>query len=219
MPCCPALRPSTPATRRSPAAAATPVRRRTSAASCARGTATATALARCDIGAFELERSSSCPSDATAIAAYHYTITRGNHTLEVADLTGRVQPGDQITAFVTIVPDCTGVSIGLAAYQAQAPRYDPQLEQVLHAQDTRVVGTGQQQLAVAVPDCYFQVDLVVGPVLARIGPPSDYYRQRQVDYATGGTSVCPAFEAPASPLPLPETKAEAYRTYLGGVAR
>ena len=175
---------------------------------------------RCDIGAVEAAGvPPTCPPGAGAIAAYRYKVTRGTRTFRIPDLTGRIQPGDQITAFVTVAPGCTDLTIALASYQAQAPTFDPRREQALHAQDTRVVGTGEQQLVVAVPECYFQVDLVVGPVLARIGPPSDYYRQRQVDYATGGSSACPAFAAPASPLPLPEATTEAHRTYLGGVAR
>ena len=162
--------------------------------------------ARCDIGAFELGTAAppACPPGSGAVSGNRYTLLRAGRTLEVADLTGRVQPGDRITAYVTVAPGCTAVPIGLASYQAQASVFDPTLEQTLFDSDAQSVGAGEHQLTVDVPTCYFQADLIVGPLLQRVGPPSDYYRARQLDYATGGSSACPAASAPPSSRRLPE---------------
>jgi len=103
--------------------------------------------------------------------------------------------GSIATGSVTVAA-CTGLVISLVSYEAPAATFSEQTasQQVVFDSKTLTLDGGPHQLQVNVPSCYFQVDLVGGPVIQQLGPAGsgNFYgaQQRLLDSINGGTHSC-----------------------------
>ena len=95
---------------------------------------------------------------------------------------------NQVTATFTIAPGCKNIQISLASYQALTPTFS--LPQLLFSSQTGFFDEGgPYTLTVKVPQCYFQWDLVVGPVIENLTN-DNLYGSRKIEWQNGGTTPC-----------------------------
>ncbi|HVL48939.1 MAG TPA: choice-of-anchor X domain-containing protein [Candidatus Thermoplasmatota archaeon] len=133
-----------------------------------------------------------CPGGTGAVAGYRYGISGA----AAADLGGAVRPGDHVTAYVTIAPGCANVTVSLVTYRAPSAAFSWETAggQTLFDSATAVLGPGEHALEVDVPDCHFQVSLVLGLPIVAQGPEHTnnfYSRQnRLLDADNGGDRSC-----------------------------
>ena len=128
-------------------------------------------------------------SDITNIS---YTI---NGTKTVTTLADNVQEGDVVTANFTVKAGKT-IELSLVAYKADAPYSSAENLQFqeIHDVDTGVFTEGKHSLTIVVPECYFQVDFVMGPAIDPFGPAGSNIlygaQNRLISYDNGGTKPC-----------------------------
>jgi hypothetical protein len=136
-----------------------------------------------------------------------YAILHADGSREtVADLSGHVRAGDRVRAEATTTADCDGATFALVSYEAPGPtfRRDTADQQTLfdHVVASPCCGTAPRLSLgpIAVPGCFFQVDLVLGQPLAHLGPAAStsFYgdQGRLVDMDNGGASACPTGAPP-----------------------
>jgi hypothetical protein len=112
-------------------------------------------------------------------------------------LSGHVASGDRVVASFTVPAHCS-VEASLVSYQAPSSSYDARTasQQTVFDSQDRTFGAGNQSLSVAVPNCYFQVDFVRGPVIQHLGPAgsNNFYgaQGRLISSANGGSRSCAA---------------------------
>lgn len=134
-----------------------------------------------------------CPTVAAAkIVDYAYTI---NAKSGVKKLDGNVKSGDKVEVEFTIAEGCQDIEISLVAYEASSDMFseDTAEKQVLFDSDTGKFDEGTHTLEVDVPDCFFQVDFVRGPVITKLGPKGTnnfYGKQGRLIDATSGGQEC-----------------------------
>lgn len=119
-----------------------------------------------------------------------------------------VRPGSVVEVEVGLRRHCHGTTVTLVAYEAPGPRWNPRTapEQRIFDVDTAVVGAERHRFQVAVPDCYFQVDLVYGAAIEQFDPPNRVTYSaggRLITAANGGHQVCQQC------LPVTQSVAEA----------
>ncbi|MEA3136448.1 MAG: large repetitive protein, partial [Thermoplasmata archaeon] len=133
-----------------------------------------------------------CDEVDEVIDDYKLTIKRGSSTLS-ADHMSSVRQGDSVQALFKIDADCQDAPVSLASYTASGPTWPTSLPQTLYDSETGLFDAGWRQLPfVDVPTCYFQADLVIGPVLSGDQLNSgERYGDRKVDAVNGGTAACP----------------------------
>ena len=124
--------------------------------------------------------------DATLSHVY-YTI---NGSTVVNDLRGNVHPGDTVSATFTVAAGHTDL-LSLVSYSAPAGYFDANTasQQVVFNQAGGSFGPGTYTLSVVVPNSYFQVDFVCGPVIPTLGPAgsSNFYSpQGRLESADNG---------------------------------
>jgi len=108
-----------------------------------------------------------CPSDTAAV------VGAGLHIVD----------GKAVATF-SIAAGCTGVQVSLATYRAPAATFS--LPQTLYASATgKFDAGGPYTLTAPIPPCFWQVDLVIGPVLPVIDS-SHLYGSRKVAWLNGG---------------------------------
>ncbi len=92
------------------------------------------------------------------------------------------------TGIFSIAPGCEDIPVSLVSYKANAPTF--QLPQTLF---DSVTGTfdagGPYTLQVDVEDCYYQIDLVFGPVIEVLSETA-FYGNKKVQAQNGGTQAC-----------------------------
>ena len=99
--------------------------------------------------------------------------------------------GGTATGSFTVAAGCSGVEVSLVSYQAPRGSFDESIadRQVRYREVTESFDAGRHTLAVDVPDCYFQVDLVTGAPIEKLGPSGsdNFYgaQGRLVDAANG----------------------------------
>jgi hypothetical protein len=126
------------------------------------------------------------------ISNVSYTI---NGTTTVSTLLGNVQQGDTVTANFTVKAGKT-IELSLVAYKADAPYSSAENLQYQKIADlaTGVFTAGPHSLTVVVPDCYFQVDFVIGKAIDPFGPAGSHIlygaQNRLISFANGGTEPC-----------------------------
>jgi hypothetical protein len=115
---------------------------------------------------------------------------------QVTSLAGINLSGDSVVAYFVVATGCTSEQVSLVSYTAPAATYDRNTasQQVVYSSSTGYYPTGLSSLSVTVPNCYFQVDLVTGPVISQLGPPesTNYYGDegRLLNADNGGTQAC-----------------------------
>jgi hypothetical protein len=137
-----------------------------------------------------------CTSQALASVRFHLEGASGARDVDRLD--GAAEPGDRVTAIFRIAPTCEGVELSLASYEL-GPNWTTTSASPDHAvyeSHSGRFGPGAHALEVALPDCYFEVDLAFGEVLAHLAPPDQTYDGRLVARAQGGTTSCAACDAP-----------------------
>jgi hypothetical protein len=150
---------------------------------------------------------------------------------------GQLPPGSVVRVSFTVRPGCSGLTVSLAAYAAPGADFDmatAPAQRLLYSA-SRTLGPGRASLQIALPGCYFQLNLARGRVLRQLGPAGtgNYYasQRRLVAAGNGGRSVCsgaatalrspppaalppppvsPAFTLPA-PARVPSTSPVSYR--------
>lgn len=118
----------------------------------------------------------------------------------VTDLTGNTQQGDKVTATLELAPECSNHKFSLVSYEAPGPTFsrDTAHLQKLFDWDTNASrGRGVFTLVLGpihIPDCYYQIDLVRGEPLRRLGPADsdNFYgdQGRLLDADNGGRNSC-----------------------------
>lgn len=107
--------------------------------------------------------------------------------------------GGVATASFTVAAGCTIPQISLVSYQAPSATYDESTaDQQVRFQEVSEsnVTAGTYTLQIAIPDCFFQVDLVTGPPIEKLGPAGsdNFYgkQNRLIVGMNGGTQACAA---------------------------
>lgn len=113
-------------------------------------------------------------------------------------LQGNVHAGGNLTAQVTVADGCEA-TVTLVAYDVDTGADMATAVSV----DTQNLAEGVHNLTVSVPDCTFQVDLVVGAVVEAASSPEVLYQAegRLLAYATG-TADCATATLPELPCPV-----------------
>lgn len=134
---------------------------------------------------------SDCPEGNAAIAAFSFSVNGGP---AVPTMEGNVSPGDTVQANFTIADGCEGVEVSLAAYMAPSAAWSigNADQQVLYDSGTGTFASGQHNLSVDVPECFYQTDFVRGAVIEQLSPPDQLYgaQGRLLDHANGGNPSC-----------------------------
>ena len=127
--------------------------------------------------------------DTSSITHISY---KRNGTTTIYDLSGNVQQGDQITVKFYVT---STVEASLVSYTAPDPFFDADRAsmQVVFDSATGTFSPGWRSLTVDVPDSYFQIDFVCGPIIDRLGPAGSniFYtpQMRLIDAHNGGTNA------------------------------
>jgi hypothetical protein len=131
-----------------------------------------------------------CPQGDARMTTYVFHVNDGPPLLNL----DTVQSGDTVKADFTIAAGCDDIEVSLVSYKAPSATFSEATadEQVLFDSDTGFFDAGAHSLEVDVPDCYFQVDFVFGPVLVTLGPEGsgNFYGSRLIDAENGGTQSC-----------------------------
>ncbi|MBX9578866.1 MAG: hypothetical protein K2X87_01035 [Gemmataceae bacterium] len=116
-------------------------------------------------------------------------------TATVADLRGNTREGDVITAtFKVNVPAGQTHAVTFVSYTAPEPYFNANTagQQVIYDLATGEFGPGTGTLTVRLPNSYYQVDLVCGPAIDKLGPAGSnifYTPQGRLESAdNGGTT-------------------------------
>ena len=124
-----------------------------------------------------------------------------NGTKTVTNLRGNVDQGDVVTVYFTL-PAGTTETFSLVSYTAPDPYFDAtraSLQEVFQVDTGTFTGPGTFSLTVQVPNCYFQIDFVCGPVIDRLGPAGSHIfytpQGRLISADNDGTTPC----TPAAP--------------------
>lgn len=127
---------------------------------------------------------------ADAIASVVYKVDG----VVVTALEAGLLDGATVSVDFTLAPGCDNLQVGLAAYQAATPSWDPSKAhlQVLSVQDSGMFSSGTAySLSVTAPECYYQVDFFTGGVLPTLTSTSNYTSEgRLIDAGHGGTQPC-----------------------------
>jgi len=106
-----------------------------------------------------------------AITNISYTITGAAGTRTVTNLRGNVDQADEVTVTFTVKPGFAP-ELALVSYTAPSKSFNAgnaSLQEVFR-EDSGIFSPGIHTLHVTVPNSYFQVDFVAGPVIRRFGP-------------------------------------------------
>lgn len=129
--------------------------------------------------AFENGGTSSCaapPPPATCPANAADDVTNASLVIDNGMATGTFD----------IAPGCKDVRVSLASYKALSATFA--LPQTLFDSDTGLFSAGgPYTLHADVPDCYYQVDLVRGPVIETLTSTNLYY-EKKLAFSNGGTA-------------------------------
>jgi hypothetical protein len=141
--------------------------------------------------------SAACPSDP------HLQITNASLNVVI---------GGVSQATFTVPAECTYVQVSLVSYSHTAPffTWENAADEVVYDRQTLTVGPGSHTLSVHTPDCYYQLDLVGGDAIEKLGPAdsSNFYsrQNRLITASNGGTQACAsmtAWTAPPTPIAPP----------------
>jgi hypothetical protein len=122
-------------------------------------------------------------NDGPTISAYHYEIGGVSYD----HLTGtNTHAGDTVTAVFTL-SGCGEKQVSFVSYNTTADHNLP--DQTVFDSDTGTLTAGSHSLTIQVPPCYFQIDLVYGPVIEHFNPPTVTYhaQNRFIDGLVGGS--------------------------------
>ncbi len=104
--------------------------------------------------------------------------------------------GSTATASVVLSPGCANVQLSLVSYEATRS-FDLTEQRVFDHKTVTVFAA--DTLSVSLPNCFFQVDLVRGSVLASLSEATGYTaQQRMLATVRGGTAAC---TTPVTPAP------------------
>jgi hypothetical protein len=102
--------------------------------------------------------------------------------------------GGTATVNFTVAAGCN-VQLSLVSYKAPSATFsgDTANQQVLFDAATTTLAAGAHSLSVSVPNCFFQVDFVLGQPIAQLGPGNFYGPQgRLISSSNGGSTSCAA---------------------------
>jgi LPXTG-motif cell wall-anchored protein len=169
-----------------------------------------------------------CPGGAGVLVDVRYDNGRGGTTTDLRALDLRA--GDTLTAtWADVVAGCKApdgtpnIVIGIAAYDAGAPLFDPAVDQHLLAgwnvcgagQGPCTVVDGRYRLTIAVPTaevtCNVQVGVGIGLPLAVVGPNGSFYTPEARD-DQGPNLLIGAANFATTPCPPPGTGGETVTT-------
>jgi hypothetical protein len=138
--------------------------------------------------------------DKSVLQNVHFLI---NGTTDVTNLRGQVHQGDTVQAFFD-VPAGQTVQVTLVSYEAPGPAFDANTasqQKVFQVQTQTFTGPGTFSLTVQVPNSFFQIDCVLGTVLAPLGPANSnifYTPQGRLISADNGGTTPPGQTASSS---------------------
>lgn len=99
-----------------------------------------------------------------------YTITDNGKTTTVTDLRGKTKQGDEVTVTFTVKPGQSG-EFSLVSYTAPTSSFSSgnANQQVVFRSETDTFGPGTYTMSVTLPNGFYQVDFVAGPVIDTFG--------------------------------------------------
>jgi hypothetical protein len=130
----------------------------------------------------------------TANSAAAVTCPSGMAQLSAAGAIAGASQGGTATVNFTIAAGCN-VELSLVSYQAPAATFDAGTasQQVLFDSATTTFAAGANSLSVSVPNCFFQVDFVMGQPITQLGSGGFYGSQgRLISAVNGGSTSCTA---------------------------
>jgi hypothetical protein len=134
-------------------------------------------------GATSAQQTLACPSGMAQLSTW-------------GAIQGASQGGTASVDF-TVAADCN-VQLSLVSYQAPAATFseDTASQQTIFDTATATLAAGAHTLSVDVPNCFFQVDFILGSPIATLGPAgsSNFYsaQGRLISAMNGGTAQCSA---------------------------
>ena len=122
--------------------------------------------------------------------------------------------GNTATAHFTLPSGCKNINVTFVSYKApNGTDGKPYAQQVLFTSVTRNYNVeGRREIKIALPDCFYQVDLVIGQPLQSFAGGATYHGEhRFLDARHGGSKSCTPAQtvqpAPPAPAPAAETPA------------
>jgi hypothetical protein len=148
------------------------------------------------------EREASRPKESAPAAS---TCPSGMAAITGSDLS--VVQGGVSTGTFTVHSACAAVKVSLVSYSTPWPQFkvdEAHLEK-LYDSKTGTFGPGTHSLAVNTPNCYYQVDLVLGDVIPVLGGANGLYGPagRLLEAVNGGSGPCA--ETAVAPAPAAAT--------------
>ena len=137
-----------------------------------------------------------CPAGKAAVTAYRFEIWRGATKVNATDLNG-VQSGDVVKAFFDLAPGCANIPLAMASYETVENFYNintvDQQRYISSPGDeglfSAAQSSSQRMLQTVVPNCYFQIDFVYGPVIENLTP-DNLYGNNKFAWKNGGNPQC-----------------------------
>jgi hypothetical protein len=128
----------------------------------------------------------------TANSAAAVTCPSGMAQLSAAGAIAGAAQGGTATVNFTVAAGCD-VQLSLVSYKAPAGVFDAGTasQQVLFDSATATLAAGPHMLSVSVPNCFFQVDFVMGQPITQLGTGGFYGSQgRLISAMNGGSTSC-----------------------------
>lgn len=147
-----------------------------------------------------------CPNSKSAVTSFSFRIYRAGKLVanKVSNL-DKVRPGDEVFADFDLNDACTATVISFPAYFAPEPYYDVNTVHkqvyVPGANDTGTFGKNGGTVRTVVPNCFYQIDFVWGPIIPQLTK-TNLYGDRKLAWRNSGSVPCAALQPPtATPTP------------------
>ncbi|MGI8476306.1 MAG: MSCRAMM family protein [Thermomicrobiales bacterium] len=146
-----------------------------------------------------------CPADTTAIVAYRFRVVRSGQSISIPDLNS-LQSGDRLTVEFDLKAGCSGLTLSMPSYETVEPYWNinnaDQQRYIPSVGDTGTFSASQsvttRTLTTQIPNCYFQVDFVLGSTIPILSP-TNLYGARKIAWRNGGSPAC-SWSVPPPPL-------------------
>jgi protocatechuate 3,4-dioxygenase beta subunit len=148
------------------------------------------------LGGYDFANAEKCEEDTITNLSFTIVSTDGT-TRTVTDLRGNTREGDLITAtFKVNVPAGQTHLVSFVSYTAPEPYFNANTAHLQRIDDLAQgeFGPGTHSLTIRVPNCFYQVDLVCGDAIDKLGPAGSnifYTPQGRLESAdNGGEHAC-----------------------------
>ncbi len=140
------------------------------------------------------------------INTIRYTVTHNGTTQTFRELWNHVSSGDTVTVSFRVASNSPPVQLSLVSYNSTTPRFNERTlsQDTVHESQTGTFGPGTHTMTVQVPNGFFKIYFVRGPVIDHFGPARSnisYHDQHRVIGVDYGGQVEPPPPPPPPVVP------------------